>query len=231
MSNEFIAFFTDNRANNYDTMMPIWTPDYEIINETVKYLFLNILPKQASILVVGSGTGTELVNLAIANPEWLITGVDPSPEMNIQAKQKIAQFNLGKRCSILEGTLSDLPPDSKFEAATLLNVLQFIPDTGYKFNMLKNIAIHLKPQGKLAIVDFFGTRGNPVFIQQQKALFQYILDRDLTNTETFESLTQGLAEVQFVSEKRLIELFLQAGFSNIQRFYQMLVTGGWLLSA
>lgn len=230
MYDEFIALFDDNRAANYDTMMPIWTPDYEIINETVKYLLLETLPKQANILIIGSGTGTELTLLARANPEWQITGIDPSPEMNIQARQKIADFKLEKQCILIEGTLSALPKDSKFEAATLLNVLQFMPDNGYKLNMLKNIRDLLNPGGKLALVDFFGDRNNPIFIRQRNSLFQYVLANDRSNTQTNESLIKALEEVQFVSEKRMLELFIQAGFSSFQRFYQMLITGGWLIA-
>jgi len=229
MPDEYIALFAGDRASDYDRMMPIWTPDHKIINETIKYLLLSILPEPSNILIVGSGTGTEIVTLAQNTPKWQLTGIDPSPEMNSQANQKIAQYQLESQCNIIEGTLSSIPQNSTFDAATLLHVLQFMPDNGYKLNTLKDIANRLKPGGKLAIVDFFGTRSHPVFIQQRTALFRYILSGDLTHTQTQESLTKALEEVQFVSEKRMMELFIQAGFKNIQRFYQVLITGGWLL--
>lgn len=40
-----------------------------------------------NLLVVGCGTGAEIQRFVQAKEQWQITGVDPSPEMILQANQ------------------------------------------------------------------------------------------------------------------------------------------------
>ena len=93
--------------------------------------------KTGSLLDVGCGCGYFLKEAQ--DHGWQVTGIDPS-EKSIE----IAKTLIGD--AALCGTLDDLPADMRFDAVTLINVLDHMVDGGRQLKVIRNL---LKPGGVL----------------------------------------------------------------------------------
>ena len=96
------------------------------------------------VLVVGAGTGIELVTFKAAEPGWRLTGIDPSRQMiEIARDADVREAGVGDGVEtgvrLVHGHVSDLDEDG-FDAATCFNVMHFLPDDGAKQALLRDIA-------------------------------------------------------------------------------------------
>ena len=118
---------------------------------TLTHCFLRALRRpDLELLVVGAGGGEELARFLPGEPGWRVTGVDPSREMLGVAQTRAARLGAGDRVTLLRGTVDDLPPGARFDAATCLFVLHFLPDAG-KLALLRGIAGRLRPGAPLLV--------------------------------------------------------------------------------
>lgn len=85
-----VELFEDQRAFGYDQFVQIWIPNYNYFMDQLPCLFQSYSNK--SILVVGCGTGAEILRFVQSSPNWKITGIDPSPDMIFQAKQNLKSY-------------------------------------------------------------------------------------------------------------------------------------------
>ena len=217
-----IELFENERATGYDQFVETWIPNYEY--------FLDCLPKLLSqtkekeLLVVGCGTGNEIARFAEAPYPWRITGIDPSPEMIVQAKDKLAGYD---NIRLFEGLVSDLNIEKKYNAATLLLVLHFLEDDGNKLNLLKGIADRLVAGSKFVLLDITGGKRQ---IKQSIDVLRLLLPKGIDETQINFRLNRIENELFAISEERLSELLQEAGFEQPQRFFQSSIYMGWLTS-
>jgi hypothetical protein len=61
-------------VDNYDNAVRQFIPGYELLFEYVLALFP---PHLTNLLIVGTGTGMELITFGKAHPHWQILGLDP----------------------------------------------------------------------------------------------------------------------------------------------------------
>ena len=81
--------FDRERASQYDIDIRKAIPGYEALHE-MSYTLLEMNGnKQSQVLVMGSGTGMEIINLCQRNPQWRFTGVEPSADMMAIAKTRL----------------------------------------------------------------------------------------------------------------------------------------------
>ncbi len=214
-----IELFENERASNYDTFVNNWIFNY--------HYFMGILPKILSktnpknILVVGCGVGNEIVELAQHNKEWQITGVDPSPEMIKQAKEKCKNF---ENVSFEIGTVNDLD-NSQYDVATLLLVLHFMEDNGTKLQLLKDISSKLKPKAPFILFDITGGKEQ---LKDNLEIFSLLAPESATSEEIERRVFRIANELQPISEERLEELMIEAGFEKPVRFFQNTIYMGWI---
>ena len=229
MSKEAIEFDQD-RANQYDLDIRKAIPGYEALHNMTQALLQLSLPKAARLLVVGSGTGMESINFCTKNPQWLITGVDPSAEMMAIAREQLRQNNLLAKVDLHTGYVSDLPKTSLMDAATLILVMHFVPDDGSKLALLKAIAKRLKPNAEFILADLHGNESTPYFDKLRQAwqhLYFSQLDQDALVEAKSKFSASITSSIHFVPETRIIELLKLAGFTEITKFYNAFLFGGW----
>lgn len=215
-----VEIFEKERAMDYDRFVEAWIPNYNN--------FLDDLPKLLSgsarkdLLVVGCGTGNEMERFAKASEHWTITGIDPSPEMIGQAKEKLQNYD---NITLIEGLISDLDIDKQYSVATLLLVLHFLDDNGNKLNLLKDIADRLVSGATFVMLDITGDKNQ---IGQNLKVLKLLLPKDMDEEQINNRLDRIENELFIVSEERLSELLQEAGFEQPVRFFQSSIYKGWL---
>lgn len=215
-----VELFENDRASGYNKFVDVWIPGYRY--------FISLLPKllddklTSDLLVVGCGTGNEIEELVKASNHWTITGIDPSPEMMQQAKEKLQGY---KNVTLITGVLSDLDQERKFNAATLLLVLHFLEDNGDKLQLLKDISQRLLPGAKFIILDITGDK---MEIQHNLNILKLLLPDGLDEIQKDNRLNRIENELYATSEQRLSELLQEAGFDAPIRFFQSSIYLGWI---
>jgi len=110
----------------------------------------------ASVLEIGCGTGRNLVVAARLHPEARFFGIDVSTEMLTSAIAAISRHGLTDRIRVAHGDGTGFDPQTlfgvrSFDHVTISYSLSMIPDWR---RVLQAAASHLKPGGRLHIVDF-----------------------------------------------------------------------------
>ncbi|TMO82367.1 class I SAM-dependent methyltransferase [Pseudoalteromonas sp. S3776] len=143
--------FKGEQATHYDNRITRLVPGYELLHQLTNAQLKATLNDNAHILVVGAGTGKEILALAALNPTWQFTAQDTSGDMLAIAKQAFEQHGITKRVKVIEGELDKL--STKADAALCLLVLHFLEDDGSKKQLLKNIKANLNKDANLFISD------------------------------------------------------------------------------
>ncbi|NIJ52827.1 class I SAM-dependent methyltransferase [Dyadobacter arcticus] len=222
-----VEIFEGPRAQTYDQSIRIWCPEYDSIQGLLPSLLGYHLgtSETKNVLVVGSGTGAEMVNLLQFTQAWKITGVDPSPEMVAQASEKLKSFP-ENQCKLITGTVDDLPLEENWDAALSILVFHFLPDDGSKLHLLKSIAQRLKKGALLVFVDIFGAGES--FIYNLSLLKALLLSKGF-ESQLVEGGIEHIKKSLFpISQERLAELIKEAGFGKLHIFMQSLIFGGWI---
>ena len=112
----------------------------------------------ASILEIGCGTGRNLVQAARLYPDARFFGVDVSTEMLTTAISAISRASLSGRIRIAHGDAAVFDPmrlfgASRFDRVMISYTLSMISDWR---GVLRAAVSHLKPGGRLHVVDFGG---------------------------------------------------------------------------
>ena len=223
--------FDRNRAKGYDLDIRKAIPGYEALHGMAHSLLQTSINKSARMLVVGSGTGMELINYSQQNPQWSSTGVEPSAEMMAIAKEKLSDRGLLNRVALHTGYINTLPQAEPIDAVTLLLVMHFLPDDGSKLELLRNIARRLRKGARLILADLYGDRSLPYFaklIKGWQSFYFSQLDAESRVKAEASFSTSIDNSIYFVTETRIVELLQSAGFSQITKFYNAFLFGGWI---
>ncbi|TMP16520.1 class I SAM-dependent methyltransferase [Pseudoalteromonas sp. S2893] len=143
--------FTGEQATHYNDRITRLVPGYELLHQLTNAQLKATLKDNAHILVVGAGTGKEILAIAALNPTWQFTAQDTSSDMLAIAKQAFEEHGIAKRVNVIEGELDKL--STKADAALCLLVMHFLKDDGSKKQLLKNIKANLNKGANLFISD------------------------------------------------------------------------------
>ncbi len=220
--------FSGAFGESYDTLIRKVVFGYDSIFLMALSLLDRSLGDQASVLIAGSGTGAEVTTFGRRRPGWRFTGVDPSAEMIQIARIKVTEQGIRDRATFHQGYVADLPIDERFDAATLMLVLQFVADDGQKLALLKSIGERLKPGAPFVLVDLYGDPASEQFQYFVAAWKDYQALMGI-QPEIADGLFEDAVQTQhFISEGRTLELLAQAGFKDVRRFYTAFLHGGWI---
>lgn len=213
--------FEGDRALHYDRNIRRWFAAYDTFLDILSpVLRAGLTPKnEASILVVGSGSGNEIYNLAQLNPSWTLTGIDPSPEMNTLARKKL---QLVKNTKIVEGTIEDI--SGEFDAAICLLVSHFL-EVSSKQDLFAGIAKKLKPGAALIHADIIGDK----YTSTEDFKLYCEVQRQKIDSEIVEQgLNHIINDVNYIPEAQLLDMVKSSGFKKTTKIFQWLVYAGWI---
>jgi tRNA (cmo5U34)-methyltransferase len=182
----------------------------------------------SDLLIVGAGTGAEILELGKTNPGWRFLGVDPAQPMLDLAKEKIEAAGLTDRVSLVNGFVGNLPISKLYDGATSAMIMHFVSDDGGKLEFLRAIASHLKSGAPFVLMDAYGDLSLP---ESKPLLDAWKHQQNLAGVK-WEQVEDGMKErmktIHLVSSSRMEQLLIEAGFYRIQRFFQVFILGGWI---
>ena len=219
--------FDGDYGEGYETLARQVIPGYRTLFPMIGALIDPDLPRGARVLVVGAGTGIELVTFKGIRPDLRLHGVDPSRQMLELARHRVAETGRGDGVSFRLGYARDVPLTPRFDAATLINVLHFVPDNGEKAALLHDIARRLRPGAVFVLFDLHGDPGSEEHERYMPAWRRYWKVRGMSAEEVAafgERIRDG---IHFAPPERVLELARDAGFTDPQRFFKGLLYGGW----
>lgn len=189
----------------------------------------------ADILVIGAGGGREIEALAASPKMFQLTGIDPSEDMLVVAREYVAAANAGHRVKLIKGLTADLPETAAFDAATSILVMHFLPDDGSKEAYLAEIRKRLKNGANYFHADVtFGDRAE--FEALASAMRAHAALVNLAEVADFPP--QAIAKMAFeqpissiISDARTRALFASTGFCVVAPFYRGFWYAGWWLEA
>jgi len=220
--------FDEERARDYQRRGHLFIPAYDTFHDLTLALLERSLGKSAQVLAVGTGWGKELVTLALAQPDWKLTGLDPSAAMVGLARQTLTQNGLAGRVTLVESQVADLPPVPTYDAITCLLVLHFLSPAD-QVNLLRQMALRLNPGGELVVVTLFGDPDTTEFHRQLDAWGKQAFRSGWGSLEEIqERQERRRRDLHWLSEDQITHMLWETGFHSPRRFFQALVVGGWI---
>ena len=215
--------FTGEQATHYDSRITRLVPGYELLHQLTNAQLLATLADNAHILVVGAGTGKEVLALAALNSTWQFTAQDTSSDMLAIAKQKFEEHGIAKRVNVIEGELDKL--STKADTALCLLVMHFLEDDGSKKQLLKNIKANLNKGAHLYISDLM----KPETDFEREA--QITVCADLGLSDAGQAYTAQNLESEFypLDRMRLSELLSECKFDLPKLYFKALGFSGYVV--
>jgi tRNA (cmo5U34)-methyltransferase len=143
-SDDSNKIFGKDTASSYDSQRDKLAPIKEALHLCI-HMLLSKLPSNARVLCIGAGTGSELIYLAQAFPQWNFTVVEPSLAMLDVCRQRATELGFFSRCVFHEGYLKSLPYTIAFDVATSILVSHFVVDPRERSNYFSEISSRLVP--------------------------------------------------------------------------------------
>lgn len=148
----------------------------------------------ASVLEIGCGTGRNLVLAARLYPDARFFGIDVSTEMLTSAIAAISRTGLTSRIRVMHGDATAFDPQRlfgipQFDHVMISYSLSMIHDWR---RVLRAAAAHLKPGGRLHVVDFGRQERLPGVVRT--LLRRWLAIFDVTPRDTLEHELSAMAD-------------------------------------
>ena len=222
------AKFDGARAGEYDRQSRIALAGYDACHDLAACMLSAALGPStpARLLVVGIGTGQEVLSISALEPSWTFTAVDPSSPMIDVAMGRMAAAGLRERVALHLGYVDDLPLEL-FDGATLVGVLHHLPGQAAKEAILASIAKRLRPGGAFALAC------NQYAYAEQPLLFAAWRQRWRSQGVPADEVDAKLGKILQgadppPSEQAVVDLLAGAGFERPTRFFSSLFWSAWL---
>lgn len=227
MKNQKPAFVFDQKAaSSYDQRWAKLAPIRDSLDLFIRAI-LSELPADARILCVGVGTGSELINLAQAFPQWRFTAVEPAIPMLDVCRQKVEESGITARCTFHEGYLDSLPASDSFDAATCLVVSHFLMQKEERRNFFNQIALRLRPQGYLISSDIAYDMSTSAYQSLLDVWLRMMKSAELPEEDVEKMRASYGRDVAVLPPQEVASLIASGGFDTPVLFFQNLLIHAW----
>ena len=218
--------FNAQAAAAYDEKTALWNAVRDALFSFMR-LILAELPADARVLCVGAGTGTELVALAHAFPDWRFTAVEPAPAMLKVCRAKAENAGVAARCTWHVGYLDSLPASQPFDAATCLLVSHFFTQAPERTAFFAQIAQRLRPGAVLISSDLVLGMPDEVYESLFEVWSRMLAGSGWTTAE-IEKLREAYGTAIAALAPAEIESIIAAGgFDAPALFFQTVFIRAW----
>ncbi|MDE2834883.1 MAG: class I SAM-dependent methyltransferase [Bacteroidota bacterium] len=185
-------------------------------------------PEEARVLIVGCGTGREIKVFAPGAPRWHFDAVDPAIEMIRWTDQLARSIGVENRVTLHHAFTHELDLSYRFDGATIINVMHFMPDDGNKDRLIESVVERVRPGGSVMLFDLHGDQNQEYFQLFFDAWISYMDLRGYTGQKKERLLNRLAAGIAYVSEERVLEICARAGLKLIRRYWGGLLYTAWL---
>lgn len=221
---EFSIAFEKERAATYDQRHERLSPIKDALH-LLSQIVLEPLDQDSTVLIVGAGTGAELLHFATVFPHWKFTVLEPSQDMLDICREKVKRAGFCHRMSYLHGYLEDLDSSSRFSAATSLLVSHFLLQHELRVEFFRRIRELLLPGGLLLTADLTNCG------EDQDELWSVWLRTMMHSGNTQEQMAEykeALARgVWLMNDQEMKGLLCEAGFSSPTLFFRTVLINAW----
>ncbi len=226
-TDDISAHFDAKLAAVYEMNIRRFCPSYEALHRML-VPWLRELPSNATYLIAGAGTGSEILTLGRAFPNWRFTAVDASAEMLKVCQANVGEAGLTEQVDFFAGKMQTFQATSSFDAASAIFVSHFIRGHDEKLAFFRAVAANLKPGGIFILADLFGDPVSPDFNRIFETWLNFYASHGVAAEELSKSRTHIERDISFIPEEELAALLREAGFTTPVRFYQTFLFGGWI---
>ena len=227
MNQEEIKALFDQQAAGYDTQWAKTAPIRDCLHLLLASLFSE-LPEEARILCVGVGTGDELIYLALRNPGWRFTAVEPSGAMLDICRQRAEKAGVASRCIFHEGYLDSVAGTDQHDAATCFLVSQFFLDQAERSRFFSGIANRLKPGGLLASSDLASDVASREYDVLLHAWMNMMSAADITPEAVARMRSAYASDVGVLPPAGIAAIIESGGFELPVLFFQAGLIHAWV---
>lgn len=217
-------------ASEYARTVAAVNVGYDLVF-TLTTCFLRTLLQPAScLLVVGAGGGMEIEHFLPGHPGWRLVGVDPSRDMLTLAQARAERLGVEQQVDLVHGAVDDLTLEPRFDAATCLYVLHFLPDDA-KRALLRGIAVRLRPQAPLLVASGARVDAGELRDEFLGAWQQHGEAMGLPAERMAGIIEQLLAQqADATTDEDYVRLLHAAGFEQVAPFVSIMNGGmvGWI---
>jgi tRNA (cmo5U34)-methyltransferase len=169
-----------------------------------------------------------MAHLALQNPGWRFTAVEPSAAMLAVCRERAEQEGFVSRCDFHQGYLESLPESEVHDAATCFLVSQFILEPQARSAFFAEIAERLKPGGLLASSDLAADVNSAEYEVLLTAWMNMMAAAEVS-PEAMARMRQAYArDVGVLSPQRTAAIISAAGFALPVPFFQAGLIHAWL---
>lgn len=220
-----MEIYNEEWATSYERLANASIAGREGLYRICKAHFAN-LPIGARILVVGCGTGEELMSLAKAMPEASFVAIDPAKPMLDLCAKRVEDEGLVSRISLHNIPLSEFSSSKPFDAATAILVSQHIASDEDAQNFFQQVSALLKPDGLIYSADIHigaGQNRDSVFELWRNNIISSGIEREVA-----DGMLQKINSEICPREEQTITGFLQSsGFIDILMPFRSILYGAW----
>ncbi|MCJ8296654.1 MAG: class I SAM-dependent methyltransferase [Oceanospirillaceae bacterium] len=213
--------FNQNTADNYDRQRDKLAPIKEALHLCM-HVLLSDLPATARVLCVGAGTGSELIYLAQAFPQWHFTIVEPSKSMIDVCTQRTKELGIHSRCTFHQGYLESLSESAAFDVATSILVSHFITDVVERGEFFTQISSKLKMGAYMINADLASDMSS----KEYKNLLQVWLNLHDYAGMTIRVKSFG-SKIALLPHQDVASIIKASGFDNPVLFFQTVFIHAW----
>ena len=125
---DIMGRFDKEGSQEYDSQIKKFIPGYKLLHQLSAAYLKTTLNTNAKILVVGAGTGSDILELAKIDPTWRFTALDISKEMLDTAKIRFTEADIIARINFHVGEIDTLT-EKEYDVAVCLLADVLLPST------------------------------------------------------------------------------------------------------
>ena len=220
--------FDGDYGKEYEDLASMVIPGYRELFVATLALLQECLQESARVLIVGCGTGREIKVFGPGAPNWHFDAVDPAIEMIRWTDQLARSIGVSDRVTLHHAFTHELDLPYSFDAATVINVMHFMPDDGSKDQLIESVVERVKPGGSVVLFDLHGDQNEEYFQLFYDAWTRYMDLRGYTGPRKDRLLQRLDAGIAYASEERVLEICANSGLKLIRRYWGGLLYTAWL---